>query len=103
MSISHNNRQLTNQKPVLKPISPTTSKLKNNNENLITIKIVQQYHFVAILYTQNVKNRVNNYSIQLYSSQLQHIDVNNTISHGKTGKQRAKVRKTFGRLRSEIR
>ena len=56
---------------------------------------------MAIHYMLNVKNIINNYSIQ-----LQQIEVYNNISYGKTGKQRAKVRKTFdlncGRLRSEM-
>ena len=58
---------------------------------------------MAILYMLNVKNIINNYSSSL---QLQQIEVYNNISYGKTGKQRAKVRKTFdlncGRLRSKM-
>ena len=62
---------------------------------------------MAILYMLNVKNI--NKIITAYNSslQLQQIEVYNNISYGKTGKQRAKIRKTFdldcGRLRSEMR
>ncbi len=62
---------------------------------------------MAILYMLNIKNI--NKIITAYNSslQLQQIEVHNNISYGKTGKQRAKIRKTFdldcGRLRSEMR